>query len=729
MATAPSRLLLKSASIEESAPDSDSYLACLVKPIHGQPGYVFGVLDIRNHSPQAEMIGEIILEQLDRTAATVQTGINLQHRFEQVLEAINEQIANVSAELDQAMSPDIVHALVGVASDNTMYLSGTGELTALFLHHMPEDRYQVFNLFRSIQTEQAKPKWQKLFAVVLDGDLHAGDIFCVSNRALQQEIPADELNHVLATLPPQSATAKLRQYFPEQADLVLFVLKAQMADAQTTPAKPAARESADASIQQLGQSQEKTKRLLADQQPNMRGSAAKMAGSLLVEYGPKAKQWAKTAGRILAGWGVIAAGWAWKGLQALQRFLKSLTGPRRKEVLTGARRRVDQGVSSLVGRFNRLPKTSKYLALGFISLAFVVAGSVMFLSRSHAQQAQVAAYETQAEAVEKLRDRVNGALIYKDENQARTLLAEATTALAALPTDTPDEQARADKIRADLGTAADQLRHVVNVPQPPMLADTTSLGADVTAQALALDQGTLYLLASDKNAYRVNMTTKTLEKVATGDAVGVAKEASPDSGTITYIDDLGLSQFNEKAATLTASDAKPGANERWTDLYAYGGHVYVLSPGGAGSKTQILKFTPTTTAFGAGSDWIKADTTDLSDAIGIAVDGTVFVLKQNGTIVRFTSGAEVSWKQGAVDPALTAPSDIWTSDKSSYLYVLEPSTQRLVVYDKEKGTFLTQYRSDAFVGLTDFAVDEANKAIYLLASGKVYKIDATHITK
>ena len=41
-------------------------------------------------------------------------------------------------------------------------------VTALFLHRTPSQRYQVFNLSRSIQTEQALPTWEKAFAVVLD---------------------------------------------------------------------------------------------------------------------------------------------------------------------------------------------------------------------------------------------------------------------------------------------------------------------------------------------------------------------------------------------------------------------------------------------------------------------------------------------------------------------------------------------------------------------------------
>ncbi|HBO99792.1 TPA: hypothetical protein DD617_01240 [Candidatus Uhrbacteria bacterium] len=113
----------------------------------------------------------------------------------------------------------------------------------------------------------------------------------------------------------------------------------------------------------------------------------------------------------------------------------------------------------------------------------------------------------------------------------------------------------------------------------------------------------------------------------------------------------------------------------------------------------------------------------------MAVDGTVFVLKKNGGIVRFVSGSETGWKTESVDPPLTNASELWTDTKSPYLYVLEPSTKRLVVFNKEDGTFVAQYQSDALDDLVDVVVSENQKAIYFLADSKVYRVDASHLNK
>jgi hypothetical protein len=723
-------LLLKTAAVSESTERSKGRLHTFTKPLADQPGFVFAVIEIRGRAAQADLVIEAVVEQLDRAAETMQGHSNVQHRFEQVLEAINERLAVLEPELEPTLSASSVHALIGVAVDTLMFLSGTGDLTALFMHKMPDQRYQVFNLFRSIQTEGARPSWQKLFAVVLDGDLHAGDTFCVSNRPLQQELAPEELNAVLTTLPPAGASAKIRQYFPLEIDLALFVLKAQLPDEAPTAAvktQGPERVSAASSLTQLGTSQEKTKRMLRDQRPRVSMHVVSFVNTLWEKHRHRFRGTLWSLFRLL-GSSLVVAGKMLMGLvKGALGAAKRLAGSERKEVLANTRSAADTAITRALERFNLLPKTSKYLMLAAVVLAFVLFTSTMVMSRSQAKQEDREAFESAVASVENRRDQVSSAIIYKDENQARALLQDAFAMLAAIKTDSPEEQERLDKLRAELTAMQDELRHVVNIPEPPVVADGSAIG--VTGTALSFEGRSLVMHASNKNAYRIDPATHVLTLIdVDATTAGAAKETASDDGEVYLLDDRpGLSILTENPAALTATDTLSGVNERWTDLYAYADRVYVLNPGGGGAEPQILRFPRVGGGFGSPSAWIRARTSDLSDAVSLAIDGTVFILKQSGAIVRFTSGSEVSWTQGLVDPPLTAATDLWTSDVSDFVYVLEPSTQRLVVYDKASGDFVTQYRSDAFVGLTDLVVDEATKGIYLLAGSTVYRIDASHI--
>ena len=101
--------------------------------------------------------------------------------------------------------------------------------------------------------------------------------------------------------------------------------------------------------------------------------------------------------------------------------------------------------------------------------------------------------------------------------------------------------------------------------------------------------------------------------------------------------------------------------------------------------------------------------------------------KKDGTILRYINGSEVGWKTGVVDPPITSATDIWTDMDSAFVYVLEPTTKRIVVFKKESGEFVVQYRSDAFKELNDVVIDEADYTIYLLSGSKLYSIAASHL--
>ena len=159
----------------------------------------------------------------------------------------------------------------------------------------------------------------------------------------------------------------------------------------------------------------------------------------------------------------------------------------------------------------------------------------------------------------------------------------------------------------------------------------------------------------------------------------------------------------------------------------YANRLYLLKPDASGTEGQIVRFNRSGSSFIDESSWIKSKTSSLNGAVSLAIDGTIFVLIKDGSILKFSNGNEEEWGTGISDPRITNATKIWTSPQSTFIYVLEPSTQRVIVFDKQTGAFVVQYRSDAFAGLTDFTVDEAGYTIYLLAGSKLYSIAASHI--
>lgn len=702
-------------------PDAPTAAETVVGPLAGREGYVFGFWQVRPLPRDgSETLTRLLDEHLALLAEEVGPGANVQHKFERFLRALNDSLAVHVRDGSLSVPVGHVHAMVGVACEGALFFSGMGDLSALFLHRRSDGQYQVYNLFRSIQTEQTLPSWEKPFAVVLDGDLNPGDILCISNNDLQRQVPQDELNRYLSSLPPVSATEKIRQHFPARTDLSLLILQAIETGAHSMERAVARGES---SVERLVENEAETERLLADQGPSLIGALkARLA------------RWKETRVNGVKRPGLVRVVGA---IKTVLRFAISFFVWSKKTgmALAKVRSRADfintfkshsHGLLETVrNRVRRVPPSSRYLlaAAGLLGIALFVGINV--LSSSQAKLKADEAYRAQVVSAEEKRDQAAAALIYREDDRARALYKEVQAIADVLPTDTPERLAVADRLKADVLSGLDQIRHVVNIPNPPVAADLSAMGGDLRGgTALATFGKDLYAFGSDKKAYRYDPANKTFARVdATLGEVGTAVATVETTKDVLYLDSRpGISRFDPANKQLQVTDLKPGTNT-WADLVEYSNRLYVLSP----SAGQVVRYAINDRGFDNGTNWIKAKSSDLSQAVSLAIDGTIYILRPDGTAVRFATGNEVGWALQPADPPVTGATDIWTNADSTFVYVLDPAGKRLLVYAKESGAFVSQYVSEAFTDLKDFHVDETARTLYLLSGSKLFAIAATHL--
>ncbi|NQU83476.1 MAG: hypothetical protein HQ536_02080 [Parcubacteria group bacterium] len=133
----------------------------------------------------------------------------------------------------------------------------------------------------------------------------------------------------------------------------------------------------------------------------------------------------------------------------------------------------------------------------------------------------------------------------------------------------------------------------------------------------------------------------------------------------------------------------------------------------------------------AKKEWLK-ETSDLSDSLALTLDGSVYILKSNGNILKFYAGKNTDFEAmvpkpiGAEEYNGLNEAKLWTSADSKYIYVLDQSNNRIIVFDKN-GKLVAQYISSSFTNLKDFAIKESEHKIYILNGTQIYGIIASHI--
>lgn len=233
----------------------------------------------------------------------------------------------------------------------------------------------------------------------------------------------------------------------------------------------------------------------------------------------------------------------------------------------------------------------------------------------------------------------------------------------------------------------------------------------VEGQVLILDRGNGIVL-------RVSLS-KSAGVVGGGSLVAGARLITGLQGRGLVWGDKGIVEVNLDQKT-TAVAAEP--NEQWgevVDIKGFSGNMYLLDK----SKSQIWKHVGEAGKFGAATAWFKPGVKpDLSEAMAMAIDGSVWVVTRTGKVVKYTRGSPEAFEIAGLDEPLREPERMYTDADSQRLYILDKGNRRVVVVDKG-GEYQAQYRWEGIDQVTDMVVAESAKKILLLAGNLIYEIE------
>lgn len=265
------------------------------------------------------------------------------------------------------------------------------------------------------------------------------------------------------------------------------------------------------------------------------------------------------------------------------------------------------------------------------------------------------------------------ALIYKDEPKARELL-HAAAELIEKSADLGASQDEIAQIKSSLQAQIDQLDKITAIPSPFLICKIADF----------IDSFEGERILNEKNFTVLGKDLRTAE-------IDSAK----------YKAEIG-NEYNLDPETLNSSIA---------DFDIYSGLIYLLSP----QENQIFK-----KSSGDKSAWIKQSGIDLSKAVSLSIDGSIYVLNSDRTIMKFTSGK----LKNTVDigSLSESPKKIYASEESDKLIILDSQAKKVIALDKQ-GSLIAQYKSDKFNNLKDAFIDFKTGSIYILNGNEIYRID------
>lgn len=666
---------------------------------------------------------------------------NLETAFENALQKVNESLHRLITE-GISRWLDKFHIIIGVLRKSELILSPIGRLQAFLIH-----REKIIDILEQGSLVQTKINPLKIFSNIITGQVNPGDQLLFCTGSLLDYFSQEKLKRLISQSEPSESVASLEKIL-FQADkstsfgAVVIKLEAikspEIASYKSQDVFPSSVSGTQTSMDDLRRQETKTSEYLSPSLiPNVfksfrqytdktndliRAKIFKKAPKRrLTEnyYRPIKKEESKLKKLPLYIFGTVK--WL---INKTAAFVKSVINLfKRQGEIKGKIKdlpfRTEQKIHGGVFRFRRLNPRAKRLLILALVILFVFSTSIVIIGQR--REANLNAQKRQA-TIKEIQDKTfeaGSALTYEDEKSAKELLTQARDLLNQIAKKIEKEQYQT--LLSGINAEYEKTKHIVNVQNPDLVLDLATLTPPETATGIFSFTNLLYLF-NGSEIIKIDPSSKQAEtlKTALTDIGQFTLGVKATSSTLLlYQNKNGVVEYNittKKFTPLSITFSNPDAEVR--DLAVYQSRFYYLDV----RNNQIYRHQRASNAFGPAVPWITDSNVNIKDGVSLAIDGSIYVLKNNGQVIELTQGKQVDFSLDEIDPKLTSGLKIWTDGTAKYLYVLDPANKRLLQFDK-KGQLKNQYTSDQFAELKAFTVSEKDKKAWLLTGTKVFQID------
>lgn len=687
------------AEIEVSRTSSDDHIAGIFRFEQtgniGRGPTLLMVADIHSSLYVYERLLDLLNATADQTRHLIAgVGLDPVARFEKLVQRLNEVLTTFGEQEANPPQWKRVNLFVMELTEGHLCFTGVGTLMNAFFQKQADGSFRSFDLLGSLeQPAEADPS--KPFASIVCGDIKPGDVLILGSNNLERLRSELEIKERLTTLPPVSAALDIqhdleRRGIPDHFVAAVISCSELKLPEAIPPSSQKTEETIDRSTESIEKLRSAEQDVVERLAPVISPVRTKLTPSRIKEV-------------LIRGFGTARS--AVTGM--LSRSRRASHGP--DAVAFASLRSMNAGYGSF------FTKKRKMLIVGACIAVIVIGAGIGWWKHSQRLAAEAALWNATFDSANDQRNRAESDLIYGNDSRAKTEIATAEQAISGLPTDTTDRKQKIEKLSSDLAGLRDRLK---KISKSEGVTELTSLGSapDHSLAAPVLTPEFAYVADNATGAIlKISMADKSLKPIAIPKDVGTIVSGTEGKDSILFATGEGkLLIVNKTSDTISPLAWSHSRTSSTKDIAFYASKLYSLDP----EKNQVWRSTNPGGGFGSESAYIKATSASLADAVGLAIDSSVYILKQDGTVVRFLSGGQEGFALAAIDPPLRAASGIWTKADVDQIIITDPAEKRVVIFDKN-GQMKSQIVSSSFQSPRDVSADDANRRIIVVDGNRL----------
>lgn len=251
--------------------------------------------------------------------------------------------------------------------------------------------------------------------------------------------------------------------------------------------------------------------------------------------------------------------------------------------------------------------------------------------------------------------------------------------------------------------------------------DLTTVNQQASGSKIAISDNSLIVSDTAQGVvYKVGEENRSAAPVMGQEDVSGLISAEGDGAIVYGISSRGIFRTQQNDSTVVKLKDSGSEWGEVVDMQVFGGSVYLLDRG----RNQVWKYVPEGNGFGSLRNYISSESeVNLSAAVSLAIDGNVWIGLGQGEVAKFYSGKRDVFSLASIDQPLSVIKAVYTDENTDYLYVLDDTNGRVVVYLKKDGSYVSTYESGQFKGAADVVVDTKQNQLYVLNKSSIYRVE------
>jgi len=343
-------------------------------------------------------------------------------------------------------------------------------------------------------------------------------------------------------------------------------------------------------------------------------------------------------------------------------------------------------------------------------LIFLLALGFFIFKRE--EKKEIKKNEVKLEEIQKKINSAENFLIFKNEREANSLLIEAWQEILPLTKEEALKE-KAESMKARIEESLFKLNKLEKISEPELVFEFRK--EEIFPEKMVLLDKALYFFNS-YNSWLYRFEGGEKFKIEAGEKFNLAIPFTEHSILFFFKPDKLIS-FEEGKFGEPIILKEPYSNFNFDDFTIFRKNLYFLDE----RAGEIVKYPPLIEGKDFPKLWLSPETKKIENPKSIAIDGSLYLLTKN-EIHRYYGGKYQETLKLEIFPPPQNFDKIFTKENLNYLYLMESVQKRIIILDKS-GRINSQFQSDQFDNLKDFAVSENGREIYLLNGQKIYQIN------